>query len=281
MDCRYPEEKMSKILTIPIDRENLNELIKLNVDGFIIGLKDYSVYTSYDLDIVEIEELSKSIDKELYISINKPLYTDEMDKLKPIIERLSRLNIKGVMFDDIGIINVAKDFNINLIWNQMHHITNSNTINFWTKKNIKGAVLSTELTLDDFINIKKNTNTNIFVYLYGYLPMFESARELLTNYFIHINKEKTDDTYYLYEKERDKYYPIYEKYNNTYILEDLIDAIEEKDNLKDIDYIILNGLLHDNEEFIEIVKSYIGNTNRKSKNKGFLYKETIYKVKNE
>ena len=279
MDYQCPKEKMTKILVMPIDKDNYESLSKLNIDGFIIGLKGYSVYTSYDLDIDEIKNIKTN--KELYISINKPLYTNDIDNLKPIIKELTKLNIKGIMFDDIGMISITKD--IDLIWNQMHHVTNSNTINFWSNKGIKGSVLSTELMLDDMIEIKKNTNTNIFVYLYGYLPMFESSRELLTNYFKHINKDKTDNLYYIYEKERDKYYPIYEKYNNTYVLEDLIDGIEELDIIKknNIDYVILNGLLHDNNTFIDIVKSYIKNENRKSNNKGFLYKKTIYKVKNE
>lgn len=276
MDYRCPEEKMTKILTIPIDKNNLYNLNKLDIDGFIIGLKGYSVYTSLDLDIEEIKDLN--IEKELYISINKPLYTNEIEDLKVKLKELKKLNITGIMFDDIGVINICKD--IDLIWNQMHHVTNNNTINFWNKRGIKGAVLSTELMLEDFINIKKNTNTNIFIYLYGYLPMFESSRELLTNYFKYINKDKKDNLYYLYEKERDKYYSIYEKYNNTYVLEDLIDGIEELDTIKsnNIDYVILNGLLHDNDSFINIVKKYISGSG-KSINKGFLYKETIYKVK--
>lgn len=266
---------------MPIDKDNLYNLNELDVDGFIVGLKDYSVYTSYDLDLDSIKELSNKIKKELYISINKPLYTNEIELLKPILKELSTLKINGIMFDDIGIINIAKDLDLNLIWNQMHHITNSNTINFWSKRGIKGSVLSTELMLDDFINIKKNTNTDIFIYLYGYLPMFESSRELLTNYFKYINKTKENDLYYLYEKERNKYYKIYEKYNNTYVLEDLIDGIEEYNIIKEnkIDYVILNGLLHDNDTFLDIVKSYIDGRSRKSNNKGFLYKETIYKVK--
>jgi len=267
---------MTKILTIPIDKKNLYDLNKLDIDGFIVGLKGYSVYTSLDLSIDEIEKIKT--DKELYISINKPLYTEDIEEVKRIIKELKKLNIKGIMFDDIGLINICKD--IDLIWNEMHHVTNSNTINFWNKQGIKGAVLSTELMLDDFINIKKNTNTNIFVYLYGYLPMFESSRELLTNFFKYINRDKADNLYYLYEKERDKYYPIYEKYNNTYILEDLIDGIEELDVIKksNIDYIILNGLLHDNDTFIDVVKKYINGVGKSNK-KGFLYKETIYKVK--
>lgn len=276
---------MTKLLVIPTNRDNFLELNKLQIDGFIIGLNKYSVFNDFDLDINEIKEILRLTDKEIYISINKPLYVNEIEELKPIIKELSTLNIKGIMYDDIGIVNITK--NIDLIWNQLHHVTNYQTINFWKKRGIKGSVLSTEIMLEDIINIRKNTDIKLFTYIYGYLPMFESSRELLTNFFKHINKEKINDNYYLYEKERDKYYLIYENNNNSYILEDIIDGIEEVNVLKDnnIDYLILNGLKHDSNEFITIVLSYIealnGNTTRKSNNKGFLYKETIYKVKNE
>lgn len=287
MDCQYPLEKMSKLLVIPINKDNFINLNKRNIDGFIIGLKGYSVFTSYDINIDEIKEIIKLTDKEIYISINKPLFVEDIDKLKPIIENLSKLNIKGIIYDDIGLLNIVKEYNINLIWNQLHLGTNYETCNYWYKKGVKGSILSTELMLDDYINIKRNTSLPIFVYIYGYLPMFESSRELLTNYFKYMNSNKKDDVYYLYEKERDKYYTIYENNDNTYILEDLIDGIEEVKVLKEnnIDYLILNGLNHEEEIFNSIVDSYIetlnGNIIRKSNNKGFLYKETIYKVKNE
>ncbi len=287
MDYQYPLEKMSKLLLIPINKGNFIDLNNKNIDGFIIGLKDYSVFTSYDITIEEIKEILKLTNKEIYISITKPLFVKDIEKIRPIIKELSKLNINGIIYDDIGLLNVAKDYNIKLIWNQLHLVTNYETCNYWQKKGIDGSILSTELMLEDFINIKKNTSLSIFVYIYGYLPMFESSRELLSNYFKYMNSNMKNDYYYLYEKERDKYYPIYEHNNNTYVLEDIIDGIEEVNILKEnkIDYIILNGLNHEEMIFNNIVDSYIealaGKTTRKSNNKGFLYKETIYKVKNE
>jgi collagenase-like PrtC family protease len=124
--------------------------------------------------------------------------------------------------------------------------------------------------------------------------MFESSRELLSNFFKYINKEKKNKLYYVYEEERNKYYPIYEQNKETYILDDIINGIRELKDIKEnnIDYIILNGLLHKSKHFMFIVRCYIEalKDNNKinelyeklnNKNTGFLYKETIYRVKNE
>ena len=54
-------------------------------------------------------------------------------------------------------------------------------------------------------------------------------------------------------------------------------------NLNDnnIDYVILNSLLIEENKFNEIVDEYIKNDNKADKNTytGFLYKESIFKVK--
>ena len=136
----------------------------------------------------------------------------------------------------------------------------------------------------NFIDIKKNTNMNIFVYLYGYIPIFESSRTLITNYLKHINKECNSNKYFMYEKERDRYYPIYEEYGNTFITEDILNGINVVNKLKDIDYIVLNSLMHEKDTFNNVVDEYIEALDGKIFNKkdvftGFLFKESIFKVK--
>jgi putative protease len=279
---------MTKLLVCPTSYFNLKELLKKDIDGVIIGLKKYSVFLNFELSLKDIENITKTTNKEIYIAINKPLYNKDISIITDILKKLKNINISGILFEDIGIVNINKDLGLNLIWNQLHIPTNYTTCNYWNKKGITGTVLSTEITIDEYIEIKKNTNINIMVYLYGYLPMFESSRELLTNFFINIDKNKKNKLYYMYEKERDKYYPIYEKNKETYILDDILNGINTIPILKEnnIDYIIINGLLHSSENFNNIVKSYIkalkeGIIENNNNYTGFLYKSTIYRVKNE
>ena len=273
---------LMKILVNPIDIEHIKYLNKKDIGGYIIGLKNYSIFQNLKLSIEEIKNIDT--DKEIYISINKPIHNNEIDDIKNILKELSKMKINGILYEDIAIYNINKNMNLNLnlILATMHIPTNSVTCNYWKDKGVKGALLSTELMYTDFIKIKKDTNMIIMVYLYGYVPIFESKRELITSYMKHINKDKTDNIYYMYEKERCKYYPIYEEENNTFITEDILNGISVLNELEknNIDYIILNSLMHNKENFNKIVDEYI---NRKILKKdvftGFLYKESIFKVK--
>lgn len=275
-----------KILAEPINLSHLYELNKKDIHGFIVGIKNYSIFQNLKLSIDELKEIN--IDKELYVSLNKPVHNNELEDIKNILTELSKINITGVFFEDISIYKLNRDLglNLNLIWSSMHLPTNSKSCNFWNKKGCTGALLSTELMVTDFIDIKKNTNMNIFVYLYGFIPIFESSRTLITNYLKHINKSNDSNIFYAYEKERDKYYPIYEEYGNTFITEDVLNGINvvTELNKNNIDYIILNSLMHKEEEFNIVVDEYIEAVNGKEFNKkdvftGFLFKESIFKVK--
>ena len=274
---------MTKILVNPINLKHIEYLNNKDIAGYIIGLKNYSIFQNLKLDIDTIKKLNTK--KEIYISINKPIHNNELDDIKNKLKELSKINIKGILYEDIAIFNINKNLNLNLnlIWNTMHLPTNSVTCNYWNKLGVKGAVLSTELMYTDFIKIKKETNMIIMVYLYGHIPIFVSTRSLISNYMKYVNKEYKDKTYYLYEKERNKYYPIYEEYKNTFITEDIINGINVLKDLNDnnIDYVILNSLLIEENKFNEIVDEYIKNDNKVDKNTytGFLYKESIFKVK--
>lgn len=275
-----------KILIEPISVNHMYELSKKNVDGFIIGIRNYSIFQNLKLSIDELKTIN--VNKEIYISLNKPIHNNELDDIKNILMELSKLNINGVFFEDISIYKLNSDLNLNLnlIWSSMHLPTNYKTCNFWNKKGCTGALLSTELMVSDFVNIKKNTNMNIFVYLYGYIPIFESSRTLISNYLKHINKNSTSKVFYAYEKERNKYYPIYEEYGNTFITEEVLNGINVVSELKNnnIDYIILNSLMHEQGEFNNVVDEYIEALNGKVFDKkniftGFLFKESIFRVK--
>ena len=90
----------------------------------------------------------------------------------------------------------------------------------------------------------------------------------------------------MHEKLSDKYYPIYEEYDNTFITEDILNGINVVSVLKEnnIDYIILNSLMHKEKEFNNVVDEYIEALNGKIFDKkdvftGYLFKESIFKVK--
>lgn len=277
---------MTKLLIEPLSKEHIKHLNNKDVAGYIVGINNYSIFQSLKLSIDDIKNLDVN-GKELYVYLNKPIHNSELSSIRNILIELSKMNITGVIYEDVCIymFNKNLNLNLNLIWGSMHLPTNSKTCNYWHDKGCAGALLSTELMVSDFINIKKNTNMIIMVYLYGHIPIMESSRTLITNYLSHINKKKECDVYNLYEKERDKFYPIYEEYDNTFILEDVLNGINVVGDLKDagIDYIILNSLLCDSS-IDKVIDEYIEALNGKKFDykdvyTGFLFKESIFRVK--
>ena len=125
--------------------------------------------------------------------------------------------------------------------------------------------------------------------LFGYLPMFVSRRHLIKNYLETFNLK--DDSKINYIEKEGKIYQIIDTEDGTIAYSSrVLNGINEVLKVN-VDYIILNSLSINNEIFKEIVMMYktvnkdnINEYNDKINSKletdlGFLYKETIYKVK--
>src|SRR5690606_36766091 len=114
------------------------------------------------------------------IALNKIMHNKDIPKLEEISIRLNYLNIDGMLYGDIAIINIVKRLGliIPLIWGQKHLVTNYQTCNFWYKSNVKMALVSEEITLQEIIEINNNTDMKLIMPVYGFLTMFFSKRKL-------------------------------------------------------------------------------------------------------
>ncbi len=268
---------MSKLLVMP-NNTNINELIN-RCDGFIFGLKGYSVNVPCTLDLETIKKLN--LNTEIFIAINKNMINSDIEKLKPILIGLDKLKITGILYADTCFINLKKDLNLktDLVWSNEHLVTNYATINFWNKYGVNYAYLSGEITLNEIKEIKKNTNVKLITPIFGYLPMFISFRHGIKNYLKTFNLKDNSKINYI-EKE-DKIYPIIDNELGTEVYSNyVLDGYEEFKNLE-IDYVTLNEFNIDRDTFIKVLNKYNGkNTDYNLKtDKGFLYKSTIYKIK--
>lgn len=265
---------------------NLDQ-VNLKCDGVIIGIKGLSVnMPAY----FELEDL-KYIDKEVFICLNKNMHNSDINYLKETLIKLNDYNIKGVIFYDLSITNLARKLNLNydLVWSQEHMTTNYNTINFWYDRNVKYTWVSNDITLREMKEIKENTNSKLMVTLFGYLPMFVSRRHLVKNYLETFNLK--DDSKINFMEKEGHIYPLVDN-NETIVYTDFIlNGLKEK-LLLDYDYIVLNSFLIDDDKFSKVLDIFneVNNDNveqldSKLNNlfnnlgKGFFYNETVYKVK--
>ena len=276
-------EKM-KILVVPTST-NIKKYEK-NAQAFLFGLKNFSYTTKINLNINQIKKIKQQTDKEIFIKIDKNIFNKDLEKLKQNLIELDKLNINGIMFYDLSVMSIAKNLNLKtpLIWNQNYFVTNYKTCKYYEKEGIQGAVISSEITKEEILEIRKNTKLTLIVNIFGYQMMAFSKRKLITNYFKYLKKKNLKKKNYIIEK--DKKYRIIETQEGTIILSDkILNGIKYKQLFEDnnINYLILDQTMIKDRPFLKILDIINNNKQEeipiKNTDELFLNKKTIYKVK--
>ena len=276
-------EKM-KILVVPTST-NIKKYEK-NAQAFLFGLKNFSYTTKINLNINQIKKIKQQTDKEIFIKIDKNIFNKDLEKLKQNLIELDKLNINGIMFYDLSVMSIAKNLNLKtpLIWNQNDFVTNYKTCKYYEKEGIQGAVISSEITKEEILEIRKNTKLTLFVNIFGYQMMAFSKRKLITNYFKYLKKKNLKKKNYIIEK--DKKYRIIETKEGTIILSDkILNGIKYKQLFEDnnINYLILDQTMIKDRPFLKTLDIINNNKQEeipiKNTDELFLNKKTIYKVK--
>jgi len=295
---------MSKIY-IPLPRkEDLKLYLDHGFEGFLIGIKGYSYGFNNLLNLDELTDyidMIKKSNKEIFITFNRLYYNSEINDLKEVIKSIINLDITGICFSDLGVLNILNelDYKGDILWYSNHLGTNSKTINFLNKRNVNYFLLSNEITIEEIIKIKNNSNGKIGCTLYGHLNMATSSRKLLTNYFSYINKSKDKDTYIIEDKVKKEDYIITEGFNTDFYTKKVLNGIKYFPELinNNIDFIYLDDYFIDSNNFYNVIEAFSSLRNSPNDKKfvntleqvvntntydetyyGFLEKKTVYKV---
>ena len=268
---------MKKILVIPKSLENLGEVLKTNIEGIILPLENLSVNNSIYFSIEDIKSIINLTSKEVCVSINKIMHSEDLELLEESLIRLNKLSVRKIFFYDVSVINICKKLNINkdLVVFQDHLNASLYSNNFYKNRGIKYSTITNDITIDEINEVSKYNN--LILICYGYLPIFYSKRHLISNYLEYIKENKLHSMYYI-KNGSDKYPILEEKEGTTIFTKEPINLINELDKIH-VDYIILNAFNIDNEEFMYILDLFI--QNKKTNNEeyvGFLDKKTVYKV---
>ena len=195
---------------------------------------------------------------------------------------LNKLKISKILFYNVGVINIAKKLGItkDLVIMQEHLNSSIYSNNFYYNNGVKGAFISSDITKEELLEIKNNTNMEIMFMGYGYLPIFYSRRYLTTNYFNYINKTKKDNLYYMRHNDED--YPVLESSNGSIIYTSKpVNLINNLDKINSIDYIVMDSFNIDNSKFMNVLDNFVNKTKTNNNEYiGFFNTKTIYKVKN-
>ena len=276
-----------KVLGV-IKDNNYLEYLNSGLDGLILPLENFSVdYFKY-YSISFIKEYKKNTNKLCFVVINKMIFNNELDSLLDILKELEKIAVDGVFFYDLAVLSLVKEnsLNLNLIYNATHMVTNSDTINLYYDLGVKGAYLSNEITKDEVLNIRNNTKSDLFILLLGNPVVAMSRRSLLTSYFINKNKIK-EDIITIKEPKSGQEFLVKEDSNGTTFFYNKclnLSNVYKELVVSNINYGIIEQGNFDNNQYKELINSFVNFDKRKidelaGHNRGFLYRETIYKVK--
>ena len=144
-----------KLIVIPKDLDHLDKYSK-DVDGFILGVKDLCINFDSEYSISEISNIiDKYPDKEIFVSINKNIFNEELSLLENTLKELDKLKISGVLFYDLSVVYLKNknNLNIELVWNQNHMVTNYKTCNYYKSLNVNTAYSPVELSSSILLSI--------------------------------------------------------------------------------------------------------------------------------
>lgn len=279
-----------KLLVMPSSIDEIKRTLDY-CNSYLIGINGLSVNNNLSVDIDNLDNIIKIIgDKELFINLNKNISNSEIPELKKIMLELNNYNIKGIFYYDVSVVNIYNSgkYNYDLVWASEHASTNYNTINYWNKFGVNYCLVSSDITLREVLEIKKNSNCKLIVPIFGYQPMFNSKRHIVKNYLDYF--KLGDNSNINYMGKEGKIYPIIDNNDGTCVYTNyILSGIKEMDNLdnNNIDYVLLNSFNIDNTKFIDVLK-LIYNRDYDTVydlfdnlDNGFLYKETITRVKKD
>lgn len=284
-------------MKILIEQSTKNTDLSKYTDGLILSLKNYSSQSYLTYTFEEIEQIIKdNHDKEIFINLNKNFFNDEIESLKEILLKIDKLNVKGIFFYDLAILQLKKECNLktDLIWSQTYMVNNYKTCNYYHSKGVKYSLLSKEITLEEIKEIITKSKIEAMVETVSMPSVAFSKRKLLTNYYHNLNKEAkknlvvtekaTNEEYQVLEDETGTNFFLNKITNATSIIKELYSCNCPYIILREygIDHELFKELLIDTQKYIESKcqdEEYINKYESLNDFTNFFFKKTIYQVK--
>lgn len=249
---------MNKLVTVT-NKEVISALKKENVT-LLYPLQFFCVgYETY-FDIDEIDD---------YCLVNRLLTDEDIEKLKDI---LSNSHIKGIFFDDLGVIEAIKDLNIKKVLILDHIAANHRSINYYLEY-VDSVVVSSDLTKEEIVSIVNLANKPVVISVFSLKGLMYSRRNLIKNY--HLYHKLPNENILNASIENKHFIAVDDEFGTKFYAYPYYNALDLL-NLENVLFYWYNPILLDKDKIIKVViHNDISNI---PNDKLFLDKKTIYKV---
>ncbi|MDG4655427.1 U32 family peptidase [Ectobacillus antri] len=262
--------KKPELLVTPTKVEDIEALAKAGADAIIIGEQQFGLRLAGEFsreDVKRAVEVAHANNVKVYVAMNALFHNEKVEALTEYAAFVKEAGADAIVFGDPAVLMAAREVapDMKLHWNTETTATNWFTCNYWGRKGAKRAVLARELSFDAILEIKEHAEVEIEVQVHGMTCMFQSKRSLIGNYFeyqgreMEIEKKKLEKNMFLYDKERNNKYPVFEDVNGTHIMSpNDICIIDELEELIDagVDSFKIDGVLKSASYIIDVTQKY-------------------------
>jgi putative protease len=186
------KRKTPEILAPAGDLNRLKAAVDFGANAVYIGGKSYGMRAS--AGNFTMEQLNEGIEYahkngvRVYLTINTLPRNNEIALLPEYLKELKTTGIDALIVTDIGVLSLVKEIlpDIEVHISTQAGIVNYVTANAFYKMGAKRVILARELSIDEIIEIRKNTpeELEIETFVHGAMCMSFSGRCLLSSYFV-------------------------------------------------------------------------------------------------
>ncbi len=167
------------------DWKMLTAAIKSGANAVYFGIDKLNMRAKAEnfklVELPEIVNICKKNNVSTHLTLNTIVYEHELDELKNIITSAKEVGIDMIICWDMSVIKKCVEYNLPFCVSTQASISNSHAAGFYKKLGAKRIVLARECTLEQIIEIKKNTNIEIETFIHGAMCIAESGRCLLSH----------------------------------------------------------------------------------------------------
>ena len=214
---------------------------------FLFPIEEFTVgfEKSFGIDEIDIEHA--------YIFVNRLLDRDGIENFKKLLQNLPS-NIKGIVFDDIGVLEL-----LNTIPNHLtkilflnHFNCNYESINAYLNYT-DSVVVSTDVTEKEVKEILEKVNKPVTLYTFGHVNIMYSRRLLVTNYNNYFKRNVPSASKLVNDLGQD-FKMVENKYGTVIYTGCPFNGLSYRKS-KNVLYSFINSVFLNDEEIIEIIHS--------------------------
>lgn len=168
--------------------EALDAAIGEGADAVYLGLRSFNArMRSANFAFNQFEAALQAVHdrgKKVYVTVNTVFEERETDRVYQLLQFLDRLGADGVIVQDLGIANMARECfpRLHLHASTQMNVASSRGCNFLSRNGFKRAVLARELNLEEIRAIRQTTSLELEVFVHGALCVSASGICLFSSY---------------------------------------------------------------------------------------------------